>query len=129
MRAEHNCHLCKYESLCRCFGAKHHGMDVSISGNRETNKKDNVSGDLPICDEYEYGGTAEHLKEIEEAEKLGVTELNGQIRIEEEAHFYGIETEKVKEFAKQKELSGYKTEITNCNHNGFVVKSSIWLLV
>jgi hypothetical protein len=64
IRCEHNCHLCKKEWLGRCFG-KHYGKDVSLSG--ET--------DLPICDEYIYGGTKEHLEEIEKAESLGVKYL------------------------------------------------------
>lgn len=75
VRCEHNCHLCKKEWLGRCFGSKHHGMDVSMEGDREANKKDKgewADGDLPICEEYEYGGTLEHLEEIEKAEKLGV---------------------------------------------------------
>ena len=50
-RCEHNCHLCKNEWLGRCFG-KYHGKDVSVD-------------DLPICEEYIYGGSEEHLIEIE----------------------------------------------------------------
>lgn len=50
-RCEHNCHLCKNELLGRCLG-KHYGKDVSID-------------DMPVCDEYIYGGSEEHLKEIE----------------------------------------------------------------
>ena len=50
-RCEHNCHLCKKEWLGRCFG-KHYGKDVSVD-------------DLPICEEYIYGGSEEHLIEIE----------------------------------------------------------------
>jgi len=50
-RCEHNCHLCKKEWLGRCFG-KYHDKDVSVN-------------DMPICDEYVYGGSDEHLKEIE----------------------------------------------------------------
>lgn len=50
-RCEHNCHLCKKEWLGRCFG-KHHGKDISVD-------------DMPVCDEYIYGGSEEHLKEIE----------------------------------------------------------------
>jgi len=61
IRSEHNCHLCKNEWLGRCFG-KYHGKDVSVD-------------DLPICDEYIYGGIEEHLKEIETAEELGVRYL------------------------------------------------------
>lgn len=64
-RCEHNCHLCKKEWLGRCFG-KHYGKDVSLS--KRT--------DLPICEDYEYGGSPEHLKEIEKAMELGVTELD-----------------------------------------------------
>ena len=64
-RCEHNCHLCKNEWLGRCMG-KHYGKDVSL---------DKIT-DLPICDEYIYGGSPEHLKEIEEAIALGVTELD-----------------------------------------------------
>lgn len=50
-RCEHNCHLCKNERLGRCFG-KYYGKDVSVD-------------DMSICDEYIYGGSEEHLKEIE----------------------------------------------------------------
>lgn len=50
-RCEHNCHLCKHESLGRCLG-RHYGKDVSVD-------------DMPVCDGYEYGGSAEHLAEIE----------------------------------------------------------------
>ena len=50
-RCEHNCHLCKKEWLGRCFG-KHYGKDVSVD-------------DTPVCDEYVYGGSKEHLEEIE----------------------------------------------------------------
>ena len=50
-RCEHNCHLCKKEWLGRCFG-KYHGKDVSVN-------------DMPICEEYVYGGSEEYLKEIE----------------------------------------------------------------
>lgn len=50
-RCEHNCHLCKKEWLGRCFG-KYYGKDISVD-------------DIPICDEYVYGGSEEHLKEIE----------------------------------------------------------------
>ena len=79
-RAEHNCHLCKKEWLGRCFGTEHYGEDVSLEGDREENRKTrkyliNAGGDLPICSEYEYGGSPEHLKDIEEAEKLGVRYL------------------------------------------------------
>lgn len=79
IRAEHNCHLCKKEWLGRCFGSKHYGMDVSMEGNRNENKRiigEWADGDLPICEEYEYGGTPEHLEEIEYAEAIGVTELS-----------------------------------------------------
>jgi hypothetical protein len=62
--------LCKNEFLGRCHGSKHHGKDVSLSG--ET--------DLPICDEYEYGGSPEHLIEIEKATALGVTFLEENFR-------------------------------------------------
>lgn len=50
-RCEHNCHLCKKEWLGRCFG-KFYGKDVSVD-------------DMPICEEYVYGGSEEHLVEIE----------------------------------------------------------------
>lgn len=59
-RCEHNCHLCKNEWLGRCYGRIHYGKDVSLEG--ET--------DVPICEEYIYGGSEEHLKEIEAAESL-----------------------------------------------------------
>ena len=77
-RCEHNCHLCKKEWLGRCLGNKHHGMDVSLEGDRYENEKKRdwltePSGDLPICDEYLYGGSLNHLAEIKEAELLGVT--------------------------------------------------------
>lgn len=64
IRCEHNCHLCKKEWLGRCFG-KYYGKDVSMAG--ET--------DVPVCDEYVYGGSEQHLKEIEVAEALGVTHI------------------------------------------------------
>jgi len=51
-RCEHNCHLCKNEWLGRCFG-KYHGKDVSVE-------------DMPICEEYIYGGIEDHLREIEQ---------------------------------------------------------------
>lgn len=51
----HNCHLCKKEWLGRCL-VKHYGKDVSAD-------------DTPVCDEYEFGGSTERLKEIEEFEK------------------------------------------------------------
>ena len=50
-RCEHNCHLCSYEWLGRCFG-KHYGKDVSVD-------------DMPICTDYKYSGSDEKLKEIE----------------------------------------------------------------
>lgn len=80
VRAEHNCKLCKNEWLGRCLGEKHYGEDVSLDGDRHANMKekrwlDRPSGDLPICDEYIYGGSEEHLKEIKKAEKLGVRYL------------------------------------------------------
>lgn len=59
MRREHNCHLCKNEWLGRCFGNKHRGKDVSLVG--ET--------DVPVCEEYVFGGSSERLKEIEEAQQ------------------------------------------------------------
>lgn len=62
-RCEHNCHLCKNEWLGRCFGSKHYGKDVSLS-------------DVPICDEYVYGGSEEHLKEIEEATKTNGMQID-----------------------------------------------------
>lgn len=77
MRAEHNCHLCKKEWLSRCFGNKHYGMDVSMEGNREENKKTKgewAGGDLPVCDEYEFGGSTEKLEAIQYAESIGVKE-------------------------------------------------------
>ena len=61
-RCEHNCHLCKNEWLGRC-GVD--GKDVSVN-------------DKPICEKYNYGGTALHLKEIHYAEKIGVNELNDE---------------------------------------------------
>lgn len=67
-RCEHNCHLCKKEWLGRCFGSKHYGVDVSMVGDRDENKRikgEWVDGDMPICEEYEYGGSEEHLREIE----------------------------------------------------------------
>lgn len=67
-RCEHNCHLCKKEWLGRCFGSKHYGMDVSMVGDRNENKRIHgewADGDMPICEEYEYGGSEEHLREIE----------------------------------------------------------------
>ena len=78
MRAEHNCHLCKKEWLGRCFGSKHYGMSVSMEGDREENKRlkgEWADGDLPICEEYEFGGSQEKLEAIQKAEALGVTEL------------------------------------------------------
>lgn len=51
-RCEHNCHLCVYEWLGRCFG-KYYGKDVSVD-------------DTPVCEFYLYGGSEERLKEIEE---------------------------------------------------------------
>lgn len=50
-RCEHNCHLCKKEWLGRCCG-EYYGKDISVD-------------DIPICDEYVYGGLEEHLREIE----------------------------------------------------------------
>lgn len=70
-RCEHNCHLCKKEWLGRCYGIKHYGKDVSLEG----------ISDIPICDEYMYGGSKEHLKEIEDANRkvfLGGT-CNGSL--------------------------------------------------
>jgi len=61
-RCEHNCHLCKKEWLGRCLGSLHYGKDVSVD-------------DTPVCEEYVYGGTKEHLAEINEAISLGVTHL------------------------------------------------------
>ena len=78
-RCEHNCHLCKNEWLGRCFGSKHYGLDVSMEGNREENKKLNrewCDGDLPICEEYKYCGTDDHLREIELAKFLGLSYLD-----------------------------------------------------
>ena len=60
IRCEHNCHLCKNEWLGRCHG-KHYGKDISVEGT-----------DIPVCDEYVYGGSEDHLKEIECATRLGV---------------------------------------------------------
>lgn len=79
MRAEHNCHLCKKEWLGRCLGSKHYGMDVSMEGNREENKKlkgEWADGDMPVCDEYEFGGSDEKLEAIKYAESIGVTRLH-----------------------------------------------------
>lgn len=59
-RCEHNCRLCKNEWLGRCCGRLHYGKDVSLEGQT----------DVPICEEYIYGGTEEHLIEIEAAENL-----------------------------------------------------------
>lgn len=59
-RCEHNCHLCRNEWLGRCHGGLHYGKDVSLEG--ET--------DVPICEEYIYGGSKEHLIEIEKAQDL-----------------------------------------------------------
>lgn len=75
IRCEHNCHLCKKEWLGRCFGSKNHGKDVSVGRDYKTESADEAT-DLPVCEEYEYGGTPEHLKEIEEAEKLGKVYLD-----------------------------------------------------
>lgn len=58
IRCEHNCHLCKKEWLGRCHG-DHYGKDISVT-------------DTPVCDGYEYGGSEQHLKEIECAQNLGV---------------------------------------------------------
>lgn len=69
IRCEHNCHLCKKEYLGRCVG-KYYGKDVSIGRDYKTESATNAT-DLPVCDEYEYGGTDKHLKEIEEAERQG----------------------------------------------------------
>lgn len=69
-RCEHNCHLCKNEWLGRCYGSNNYGMDVSMEGDREENMKNfGYGGDMPICKEYIYGGTTEHLKEIEAMNK------------------------------------------------------------
>lgn len=57
-RCEHNCHLCKKEWLGRCFG-KWHGKDISIE-------------DMPICEEYIYGGSEEHLREIEYSNRRNI---------------------------------------------------------
>ena len=69
VRCEHNCHLCKSEWLGRCYG-KLYGKDVSMGRDYETESAENAT-DLPVCDEYNYGGSEEHLREIEEAEKQG----------------------------------------------------------
>lgn len=40
----------------------------SMVGDREENKRlkgEWADGDMPICEEYVYGGSEEHLKEIE----------------------------------------------------------------
>lgn len=57
----HNCHLCRNEWLGRCFGSKHYGKDVSVN-------------DTPVCEEYEYGGSQERLREIEALERGGTDE-------------------------------------------------------
>ena len=57
----HNCHLCKKEWLGRCFGLKHYGKDVSLD-------------DEPVCEEYEFGGSVERLREIEEMKRGGSDE-------------------------------------------------------
>jgi hypothetical protein len=46
----HNCQLCRKEWLGRCFGKKY-GKDVSV--------------DNEPCKCYEFGGSEERLKEIE----------------------------------------------------------------
>lgn len=46
----HNCQLCKNEWLGRCLG-KYYGIDVSI--------------DNEPCDNYEFGGSEQRLKKIE----------------------------------------------------------------
>lgn len=51
----HNCLLCKNEWLGRCCHEKHYGKDVSV--------------DNEPCDSYEYCGTEQRLKEIEQCEK------------------------------------------------------------
>lgn len=76
MRAEHNCRLCRNEWLGRCFSDKLHGKDVSMNGDRYKNEYG--SGDLPICDDYIYGGSEEHLKRIQYAQSIGVTELTDE---------------------------------------------------
>lgn len=50
----HNCQLCRKEWLGRCVG-KYRGKDVSL--------------DNEPCDSYEFAGTAQRLKEIEQHEK------------------------------------------------------------
>lgn len=73
-RCEHNCHLCKKEWLGRCMG-KYYGKDVSVGRDFLTENAEEAT-DLPICDEYEYGGSESHLKEIEEAESCGKVYLD-----------------------------------------------------
>lgn len=46
----HNCQLCRKEWFGRCFGKKY-GKDVSV--------------DNELCKCYEFGGSEERLKEIE----------------------------------------------------------------
>ncbi len=47
---KHNCQLCKKEWLGRCLGS-HYGKDVSV--------------DNEPCEDYDFGGSAERLAEIE----------------------------------------------------------------
>ena len=54
----HNCQLCRKEWLGRCFGKKY-GKDVSV--------------DNEPCKCYEFGGSEERLKEIENNMKWGFT--------------------------------------------------------
>lgn len=54
----HNCQLCRKEWLGRCFGKKC-GKDVSV--------------DNEPCKCYEFGGSEERLKEIENNMKRGFT--------------------------------------------------------
>lgn len=50
----HNCQLCKKECLGRCLG-EYYGKDVSV--------------DNKPCDSYEFGGTEQRLKEIEQSKE------------------------------------------------------------
>lgn len=59
----HNCQLCRKEWLGRCFGKKY-GKDVSV--------------DNELCKCYEFGGSEERLKEIENTMKWGFTVKDGE---------------------------------------------------
>ncbi len=95
----HNCHLCKKEWLGRCFG-KHYGKDVSVD-------------DTPVCDEYEFGGSAERLKEIEDFEKQRMVKEGCHMNIKEFAKSIGGKEYGYPQFAKE--------EIETAKENGFVI--------